>query len=99
MSAYVVFTREQTTDFEQLAQYAEKAPLAREGRELTALAFYGQLEVLEGDEIEGAVILRFPDIAAARDWYHSPAYQEALKHRLKGASYRVFMIEGIEEAL
>ena len=99
MSAYVVFTREQTSDSEQLVQYAEKAPLAREGRELTSLAFYGQLEVLEGNEIEGAVILRFPDMAAARDWYHSPAYQEALKHRLKGASYRVFMIEGIEEAL
>lgn len=99
MSAYVVFTREQTTDSEQLAQYAEKAPLAREGRELIALAFYGQLEVLEGSEIEGAVILRFPDMAAARDWYHSPAYQEALQHRLKGATYRVFMIEGIEQAL
>ena len=99
MSAYVVFTREQTSDSEQLVQYAGKAPLAREGRELTALAFYGQLEVLEGNEIEGAVILRFPDMAAARDWYHSPAYQEALQHRLKGASYRVFMIEGIEEAL
>jgi len=66
----MVFTREQTTDYEQLAQYAEKAPLAREGRELIALAFYGQLEVLEGSEIEGAIILRFPDMAAARDWYY-----------------------------
>lgn len=28
MSAYVVFIREQTSDSEQLAQYAEKAPLA-----------------------------------------------------------------------
>ena len=37
MSAYVVFTREQTTDAEELAQYAQKAPLAREGRELTPL--------------------------------------------------------------
>ena len=63
------------------------------------MVFNGQLEVLEGNEIEGAVILRFPDMAAARDWYHSPAYQEALQHRLKGATYRVFMIEGIEEAL
>lgn len=55
MSAYVVFTREQTTDAEELAQYAQKAPLAREGRELTPLAFYGQLEVLEGNEIEDAI--------------------------------------------
>lgn len=93
MSAYVVFTREQTTDAEELAQYAQKAPLAREGRELTPLAFYGQLEVLEGNEIEGAVILRFPD------WYNSPVYQEALQHRLKGANYRAFIIEGVEDAI
>lgn len=97
MSAYVVFTREQTTDAKELAQYAEKAPLAREGRELTPLAFYGEFEVLEGDQMEGAVILRFPDMAAAREWYHSPEYQTALQHRLKGANYRVFIINGMEE--
>ena len=81
-----MFTREQTNDSEQIAQYAQKAPLTREGRDLTALAFYGEFEVLEGNNIEGAVILRFPDMAAARDWYNSPTYQEALKHRLNGAS-------------
>ena len=63
------------------------------------MAFYGQLEVLEGNEIEGAVILRFPDMAAERDWYHSPIYQEALQHRLKGANYRAFIIEGVEDAI
>jgi len=55
--------------------------------------------VLEGNEIEGAVILRFPDMAAARDWYNSPVYQEALQHRLKGANYRAFIIEGVEDAI
>ncbi|MDT3750526.1 MULTISPECIES: DUF1330 domain-containing protein [Pseudomonas] len=34
-------------------------------------------------------------IAAAREWYFSPAYQVALQHRLKGAVYRVFLIDGI----
>lgn len=97
MSAYVVFTRESTSDAEQMAQYAEKAPLARESRDLTPLAFYGKFEVLEGSDIEGAVILRFPDMAAAREWYNSPEYQDALKHRLKGANYRVFIIEGLKE--
>ncbi|KQC98336.1 MULTISPECIES: DUF1330 domain-containing protein [Acinetobacter] len=97
MSAYVVFTRESTSDAEQMAQYAEKAPLAREGRDLTPLAFYGKFEVLEGSDIEGAVILRFPDMAAAREWYNSQEYQDALQHRLKGANYRVFIIEGLKE--
>lgn len=94
MSAYVVFTREHTTDPLELQRYTQKAPLAREGRDIARLAFYGQFEVLEGDPIEGAVILRFADMAAAREWYASPAYQEALQHRRNGAQYRVLLIEG-----
>ena len=43
------------------------------------------------------MILRFPDMAAAREWYNSPEYQDALQHRLKGANYRVFIIEGLKE--
>ncbi|TDR79963.1 DUF1330 domain-containing protein [Paludibacterium purpuratum] len=99
MSAYVVFTRERTTDAAELDRYKQKAPAAREGHDLTPLAFYGEFEVLEGAPIEGAVILRFPDMAAARAWYHSPAYQDALTHRLKGADYRVLLIEGVDAAV
>lgn len=94
MSAYVVFVREQTIDADEMAVYAQKAPAARKGHDVTRLAFYGPFEVLEGPPMEGAVILRFPDMAAAREWYGSAAYQEALAHRLKGAVYRVFLVEG-----
>ncbi len=94
MSAYVVFIREHTTDPLELQRYAQKAPLAREGHDIERLAFYGQFEVLEGDPIEGAAILRFADIGAARQWYASPAYQQALQHRRHGAHYRVLLIEG-----
>lgn len=82
MSAYVVFTRESTSDAEQMAQYAEKAPLAREGRDLTPLAFYGKFEVLEGSDIEGAVILRFPDMAAAREWYNRTVQSIKMRYNI-----------------
>ncbi|MFU2327980.1 DUF1330 domain-containing protein [Pseudomonas sp. NFX98] len=94
MSAYVIFIREHTTDAEQLQQYAQKAPLARTGHDITRLAFYGQFEVLEGPSAEGVAILCFPDMAAARAWYDSPAYQEARQHRFKGAEYRMLLVEG-----
>ena len=94
MSAYMIFTLEHTTDAAELKLYAQKASTARGDHEITPLAFRGQFEVLEGDPIEAAVILRFRSIVAARDWYSSPAYQEALQHRLKGAVCRVFIIEG-----
>ena len=98
MPAYVVLTREHTHDAKEMEQYATKAKAAREGHDPQPLAFYGDFEVLEGSNMEGAVILRFPDMAAARAWYQSDAYQEARKHRFQGADYRVFIVDGVEEA-
>ncbi len=50
---------------------------------------------LEGDAPDGAVVLKFPDHAAAMEWYNRPIYQEAIQHRMKAAHYRVFMVEGV----
>ncbi|MFY1667873.1 DUF1330 domain-containing protein [Pseudomonas sp. Pseu.R1] len=94
MSAYVIFIRDNTTDPTALQQYADMAPAARAGHDITRVAFYGALDVLEGPAAEGAAILRFPDMAAARAWYDSPAYQAAREHRLKGAQYRMLLVEG-----
>jgi uncharacterized protein (DUF1330 family) len=94
MSAYVIFIRETTTDDAEMQQYAQKAPAARAGHDITRIAFYGQLDVLEGPAAEGVAILRFPDMAAAHAWYDSPAYQEARQHRFKGAQYRMLLVEG-----
>lgn len=96
MTAYVVFTRERTTDEAELKLYADKAGAARKGHAMTPLAFYGHVDMLEGTPIEGCVILSFPTLAEAHGWYDSPAYQEALQHRLKGSDYRVFIVEGLD---
>ena len=65
------------------------------GHPSTPLAFYGAVETLEGQPVDGAVILRFPSVADAKASDNSPLYQEALKHRLMGAEYRVFIIDGV----
>lgn len=93
--AYVIFIRDGMKDPAEFALYGPKAAAARGDHKLTPLAFYGPLTVLEGPPAEGAVIIRFPSVAEARAWYDSPAYQEALRHRLKGADYRVMIIEGL----
>lgn len=97
MSAYVVMLREKTTDLEQMNIYAKQAPLARAGHAIRPIARYGALEILEGPEFEGCLIHEFPTIKEAENWYHSPKYQEAAKHRHHGAIYRVFIIEGVED--
>jgi uncharacterized protein (DUF1330 family) len=95
MSAYVVYIRDRITDPEEFKKYEESAPAASVGHPMTPLAVYGAVETLEGDKVDGAVIIEFPTVADARASYNSPLYQEALKHRLRGAEYRVFIIEGI----
>ncbi|MCE0490284.1 DUF1330 domain-containing protein [Pantoea sp. Mb-10] len=95
MPAYMVMIKDETLDKDELATYAQKAGAARGDHPLTPLAFYGDMEVLEGRDAEGVVLLEFPDVDAAKAWYHSPAYQEAKAHRLKGANYRVILVKGV----
>lgn len=96
MTAYVVMIREKTTDAEQMQQYKDKAPLAREGHAIKPIAFYGQHISLEGASFEGAAILSFPNLEQAQAWYASPAYEVARVHRKLGSDSRVFIIEGVD---
>lgn len=96
MSAYIILIRERLRDEEAMARYAEGAKAARGDHPITPLAFYGAHEVTEGPEADGVVILHFPDMAAAKAWYDSPAYQEARKHRFQAGDYRVIFTEGVD---
>ena len=95
MSAYVVMIRDRMSDPEAMATYSELAREARSEGPPKPLAFYGPSETWEGAEADGVVILEFPDMTAARRWYQSSAYQKALPHRLRGAEYRVLLVDGV----
>jgi uncharacterized protein (DUF1330 family) len=95
MAAYIVYTRERTTNQAELDTYAKLAVPTLKGYPATPRAFYGKLDVLEGPPFEGAVIIEFPTMAEAHEWFDSPAYQAAVKHRMAGSVYRVFIVEGV----
>ena len=95
MSAFMVYVRDRILDCAEMKKYADIASTASTGHAMTPLAFYGAVETLEGLAVDGAVIIQFPSMAEARAAYHDPRYQQALKHRLKGAEYRVFITEGL----
>ena len=95
MTAYVVFIRDSIKDAEEMATYGKKAAEARGDHKITPLAFYGAVETLEGPTADGVVILSFATMEEAKAWYNSPAYQEALQHRLAGADYRVVLTQGL----
>jgi len=94
MSVYFVMIRDETTDAAVLAEYGPKAALAAQGHPLKPLALYGALDQLEGDAIEAAVILEFPDMTSARAWYDSSSYQAAVKFRHAGSKSHAFLVEG-----
>lgn len=95
MSAYIVFIKEREHDAAAMAEYAGKAGQSLGGHPGKPLAYYGGIETLEGPEAAGCVIVEFPDMDAARAWYHSPAYQDARQHRFQGADYRVVLTQGL----
>jgi len=97
MSAYIVFTRTKTIDQKELETYWAGIRATMKGHPIEVLVAYGKLEVLEGDPIEGIVIAKFPDVKAAKNWYHSEAYQRVAKHRKDGAIYQGLIVEGVSQ--
>lgn len=95
MSAYIVFTRERLRDEAEMEVYSGKARSSLAGHPVKPHVVYGKSETLEGPPIEGAVILEFPTLEAAKAWYNSPAYTEARAHRFAAADYRCFITEGV----
>jgi uncharacterized protein (DUF1330 family) len=95
MTAYIVFTRERMRDEAEFKTYSSKAGPSLAGHAAKPLVVYGKSETLEGAPIEGAVILEFPTLEAAKAWYESPAYAEARAHRFAAADYRCFITEGL----
>ncbi|OLY93319.1 Uncharacterized conserved protein, DUF1330 family [Cnuella takakiae] len=81
-------------------------PAAYEGYKLltpAAVAAYdgrfvvrgAQSESLEGDWIpQRMVVLEFPSVARAKEWWHSPEYAEAKSIRQKAATTKMLVVDG-----
>ena len=96
MPAYMIFLREgPVRDEAEMAEYQRKNRAAPPDPNLTPLVAYGVLEAMEGEAPDGVILLRFPTAADAKAWYESPAYQDAMQHRLKAATYRAMIVEGL----
>jgi uncharacterized protein (DUF1330 family) len=94
MTAYVIFIKEQTHNQKELDIYAEKVPAVLASLPVTMLSAYGPMEVFEGEAPEGVVLVSFPTLEQAKDWYYGEAYQSVVQHRKNGATYRGFVVEG-----
>lgn len=57
----------------------------------------GAVEALEGKWTSDLVVIRFPDMEAARAWYRSPAYREILPLRTARVKGAVALVAGVAD--
>ena len=72
-----------------------------------AIAHYGGRYLIRGgapSAVEGSpppktiIVVEFPSMARLREWYASPEYAEALKHRGTALDRRLIFVEGVAAA-
>ncbi|MEY2422199.1 MAG: hypothetical protein QOI95_2266 [Acidimicrobiaceae bacterium] len=96
MTAYVIVEVE-VTDPNLYEQYKPLAGASVEAHGGSYRARGGTVEVLEGEPPAGrVVVLEFPSLQAAKDWYRSDDYQSALTIRHAAATSRMFIVEGTD---
>jgi len=96
MTVYMLFLREEPVrDQTEMATYSRMNRESPRDPNMKPLVVYGALEAVEGTPPDGMVMLAFPSVEAAKAWYDSPAYQAVLPHRLRGANYRAFIVQGL----
>ena len=96
MPAYIIVDSD-VTDPERYEQYKAATPAAVAAGGGRFLARGGEVVVLEGEwQPSRVVVLEFEDLAAAKRWYESQAYQEAKKLREGAASFQMVAVQGVE---
>lgn len=95
MSAFVIIEIREVHDADAMKRYVEKAgpTISKYGGAYRSVR--GKTEVLEGDWRPGPmVILEFPDLDRARQWYESDDYQPLIRERAGAASLNLIFVEG-----
>jgi uncharacterized protein (DUF1330 family) len=90
---YILLT-EDIKDPAGMAEYGKLASQAMAGARL--LSFDQKPEVVEGSwHGSQTVVLEFESVEAAREWYHSDAYQAAAKLRQAAADCNGVIVSGL----
>jgi uncharacterized protein (DUF1330 family) len=95
VAAYVVYQGE-VLDPERYDEYKTKGAASIVTAGGRYLARGGDVEVLEGEAPAGrTVVLEFPTMQAAIDWYRSDEYTEIRKIREGAARARMYVVDGV----
>ena len=96
MSAYVIVevTIHNQEEYEEYKKLTPVSIAAYDGRFVVRGA---KTESLEGDwNPERIVVLQFPTIERAKEWYHSKEYAAAKNIRHQNATSKMLLVQGFE---
>lgn len=95
MSAYLIATVRRVQDRKGLEEYWSRVGPTFEGTGAKPLAVYTQFKMMEGDgPVEGVVLVEFPNVETAQQWYSGPGYQIAKRYREGAADIELILVEG-----
>jgi len=95
MAAYVIYQGE-VIDPARYEEYKLSAAASIDRAGGRYLARGGDVEVLEGEPPAGrTVVVEFPTMQAALDWYRGDGYTEARALREGAAKARMYVVDGL----
>ncbi|MCH7888548.1 MAG: DUF1330 domain-containing protein [Proteobacteria bacterium] len=95
MTGYLVAFMD-VTDPDAYEEYKNRAPAVVQKHGGKFIARGGRSLTLEGDPPPGRmVIIEFPSVERAVDFYNSPEYREAMAFRQGAAKARMMVVEGV----
>ena len=96
MSAYCIFENIEITDPAKLDDYKQRVGPVVERFVGRYVVLGGQVAPMEGDWRPGfLVMIEFPSLAQAEQWYHSPDYEPLRHARQSAGRYNAVFVEGL----
>jgi uncharacterized protein (DUF1330 family) len=96
MAAYIIADLTEITDPSTFQDYAGKAGPTIPKYDGKARIVRGKVETLEGTwKPTNLVVLEFPSVARAKEWYNSAEYHPLVAQRQKASKGSLILIEGI----
>jgi uncharacterized protein (DUF1330 family) len=95
MTAYVI-SEVEPRDAALFERYRAMAPATIERYGGRYIVRGGEADLIEGGPpVKTIIIVEFPSIARAREWYRSPEYAVCLKVRAGALTRRLVFVEGV----
>jgi len=96
MTAYAIAHLRTPTGNPEIFEYMERIQATLDPFDGRFLVHGKQVEEIEGSWPGTIVIIEFPTVDAAREWYDSPPYQAILPLRTRHIEGETIIVEGVE---